>query len=143
MNFRKTLKTTDSMGGLQLVPMLDVMFNILAFFIATQIFAQWETEVDVKLPTAETGAVPQRLPGEIIINITQDGHVVVNRQELDAAALSDMLTRVVQLFPNQSVLIRADQKTAYEHVIHVLDLCRQADVYNIAFATTAPDADSK
>lgn len=140
MNFRKSLKN-ETMGGLQLVPMLDVMFNILAFFIATQIYAQWETEIDVKLPTAETGAIPQRLPGEIIINITRDGAVVVNQQVLDAAALSDLLNRVVELFPNQAVLLRADQATAYEHVIRVLDLCRQADVYNIAFATTAAESE--
>jgi biopolymer transport protein ExbD len=139
MNFRKTLKS-EHVGGLQLVPMLDVMFNILAFFIATQIFAQWETEIDVKLPTAETGAVPQRLPGEIIINITKDGHVVVNEQEQDSTSLADLLGRVVHLFPNQSVLIRADQATAYEHVIRVLDVCRGVDVYNIAFATTAADS---
>ena len=49
--------------------MLDVVFLLLCFFITSQIFAQWETEIDITLPTAETGAVPQRLPGEIIINV--------------------------------------------------------------------------
>lgn len=138
MNFRRRHK--DSPAGFQLAPMLDVMFNLLAFFVATQIFAQWETEIDVKLPTAETGAIPERLPGEIIINITRDGAVVVNQQTLNEAELLDLLNRVTTLFKDQSVLIRADQATVYEHVVKVLDLCRQADVINIAFATTAAES---
>ena len=44
----------------------------------------------------------------------------------------------VQLFPGQPVLLRADKTTAYEHVVRVLDTCRQADIWNISFATLAP-----
>jgi biopolymer transport protein ExbD len=115
--------------------MIDVVFILLFFFITSQIFSQWETEIDIRLPTAESGNVPTRLPGEIMINVLRDGTMVVNLQELDAQRLSALLTRVVALFPGQPVLIRADKETAYEHVIRVLDLCRRADIWNISFAT--------
>jgi biopolymer transport protein ExbD len=46
-----------------------------------------------------------------------------------------MLSSVARHFPGQPVLIRADRATAYEHVIRVLDLCRQADIWNVSFAT--------
>ena len=42
---------------------------------------------------------------------------------------------MVELFPCLPVLLLADKQTAYEHVIKVLDLCRQADIWNISFAT--------
>jgi biopolymer transport protein ExbD len=137
VNFRKELK--PEAVGFQLAPMIDVVFLLLCFFITSQLFAQWETEIDITLPTAETGQVPERLPGEITINVRGDGETVVNARVLTDDELSAMLGRVSGLFPGQPVLIRADRTTPYEHVIRVLDRCRQADIWNISFATGAPE----
>lgn len=138
MNFRKRYRS--ELPAFQLAPMIDIVFNLLAFFVAAQIFAHWETEIDIKLPTAQTGNIPQRLPGEIIINVMKDGTMVVNQQPMDAPSLSSLLDRIVKMFPRQPVLIRADKATEYEHVVKVLDLCRQSDVYNIAFATNPSES---
>ncbi len=125
--------------GFQIAPMIDVIFLLLCFFVASQVFSQWETEIGIKLPTAETGETPERLPGEIIINIREDGTKVVNSQVLESEDLKSLLERIVGLFPGQPVLIRADKRTDYEHVVAVLDLCRKVDLWNIAFATTADE----
>lgn len=137
MNFQKKTQATPN-PGVPLTPMIDVVFLLLCFFVTSQIFAQWETEIDIALPTAATGDMPQRLPGEVIINVLADGTAVVNGQTLDDAQLRAMMDRLVQLFPGQPVLLRADKTTAYEHVVRVLDTCRQADIWNISFATLAP-----
>lgn len=130
-------KSKPAEPGFQLAPMVDVMFILLAFFIASQIFARWEKEIDIKLPTAVSSKHPSRLPGEIIINVRQDGTMVVNEQKLQDADLKALLNRIVEIFPGQPILIRADRRTAYQHVIGVLDLCRQADIWNISFATSS------
>ena len=140
MNFLKKTATPAS-PGVPLTPMIDVVFLLLCFFVTSQIFAQWETEIDVALPTAQTGEVPQRLPGEVIINVLADGSTVVNGQNLADAELRSMMDRLVQLFPGQPVLLRADKLTDYEHVVRVLDTCRQADIWNISFATLAPGSE--
>ena len=137
MNFQKK-KLFPANPGVPLTPMIDVVFLLLCFFVTSQIFAQWETEIDVALPTAATGGMPQRLPGEVIVNVRADGATVVNGQTLDDAQLRAMMDRLVALFPGQPVLLRADKATAYEHVVRVLDTCRQADIWNISFATLAP-----
>lgn len=137
MNFKKHNKGFGD-NGFQIAPMLDVVFLLLCFFITSQIFAQWETEIDITLPTAETGKVPQRLPGEIIINVLTDGECVVNGKSLDEAGLGSMLGRLSALFPGQPVLLRADEETDFQYVIKVLDLCRKADIANISFATGTP-----
>jgi biopolymer transport protein ExbD len=137
MRFRGKFK--QDLPGFQIAPMVDVIFNLLCFFLVAQIFSRWETEISVKLPTAQKGEFPQRLPGEVIINIKQDGSFVVNRQQMDEAGLKSMLQRVVQLFPAQPIIIRADKATAYEHVIKVLDLCRMSEIFNISFATSLPE----
>ena len=136
MNFTGNYQLRDP--GFQLAPMIDVVFLLLCFFIATQVFSQWEMEIGIQLPTADTGKVPERLPGEVIINVLKDGSVVVNRQDVtDGESLEKMLIRLAEFFPGQPVLIRADKSVAYEHVVRVLDYCRKAEIWNISFATTA------
>ena len=137
MKFRAASK--PDLPSFQIMPMLDIVFNLLFFFLVSQIFAQWETEITVKVPTAQTGQIIDRMPGEIIINITKEGAVMVNKQTLDDAGLKSILTRIVKMFPGQPVLIRADKGTPYGHVIRVLDLCRQVDIWNISFATSVTD----
>ena len=63
MNFLKKASGPSS-PGIPLTPMIDVVFLLLCFFVTSQIFAQWETEIDIALPTADTGMLPQRLPGD-------------------------------------------------------------------------------
>lgn len=137
MNFNKKGKLEPV--GFQLVPMLDIVFNLLFFFVTSQVYSQWETEIDIALPTAQTSQTPQRLPGEIIVNVDKDGATIVNGRILDSPELGDMLKRLAGLFPGQPVLIRADKTTAYEHVVRVLDQCRLADIWNISFATGVPE----
>jgi biopolymer transport protein ExbD len=134
MNFRRP--QIAELPSFQLAPMIDIIFLMLTFFITSQLFSQWESEIDIKLPTSDSGVVRERLPGEIIVNILSDGALVVNRQALSDSDLRALLRRVVKLFPGQPVLIRADRDTAYEHVIRVLDICRSADLWNISFATS-------
>lgn len=137
MNFRH--KSESQQPGFQIAPMLDIVFLLLCFFITSQIFAQWETEINIQLPTASESGLPGRLPGEVIINLFEDGSIVVNRQKLDKEGLSRLLGRLVEHFQGQTVLIRADRNTRYKEVISVLELCRKSDIWSISFATDIPE----
>ena len=141
MNFRKNSNAPDE--SFQIAPMIDVVFLLLTFFVASQIFSQWETEIDITLPTARSSDQPDRIPGEIIINILDDGAVVVNQVRMDEPALDSLLSRIVDQFSDWAVLIRADKDTRYEDVINVLDACRRADIWNVSFATTMTDDGSE
>jgi biopolymer transport protein ExbD len=133
MNFRGRYRPEQI--GFQVVPMIDILFLLLCFFVTSQIYSQWESEIDIQLPTAQKTDFNQRLPGEIILNVTREGATVVNGRNLNDGELSALLERLVKLFPGQPILIRADKQTPYGHVIKVLDLCKQADIWNISFAT--------
>jgi len=123
----------------QLAPMIDVVFLLLCFFMTTTLYSQWETEVDITLPTAATGENLQRMAGEIIINIFEDGHVAVNGRSLNLDELGELLLRVSDLFPGQPVVVRGDEEVDYKHIMNVMDRCRAADIYNISFATGIPE----
>ena len=138
----KFTKESNELPSFQITPMIDVVFLLLTFFVSTSIFSQWETELDIQLPTADSGVVPDRLPGEIIINITKDGRVSVNQQDLTLDALRTRLDRLARYFPGQPVVLRADKETRYEDLIKVVDTCRKADIWNFSMATNEEKNDA-
>jgi len=136
MNFRKSLPTPQV--TFQMAPMVDVMFLLLIFFMVATIYAEWETKVGIKVPTADTGVRAGRTTGEIIINVDADGRIFVNNVEMSPARLEELLRKVAETYEAQPVIIRADGRTPHEKVIRVLDICRKADIWNVAFATIPP-----
>jgi biopolymer transport protein ExbD len=139
MNFRK--RAAAELPQFQVTPMIDVVFLLLCFFITTAVFSQWEYAVDIVLPTASSGQIPDRLPGEVIVNVNRAGVITINSNVLTPEDLINRLTRLARLFPGQPIVVRADRETAYHQVMTVVDACRQADIWNISFATG--DADAK
>jgi len=134
MNFRKNNK--GELPTFQMTAMMDIVFLLLSFFITTSVFSQWEYEIDISLPSAESGKVPDRLPGEIIINVAEDGRVSINQQNMTMEALQERLERLAKYFPGQPVVLRADKTTQYEDLIKIIDTCRKADIWNFSLATS-------
>ena len=69
------------------------------------------------------------------MNVKADGNVIVNRRTLSGPELSEMLRSLVQLDSNQAVVIRGDEVGQYKNVVDVLNICSQAGITNVAFAT--------
>jgi len=133
-------KPRSKAPALALTSMLDVIFLLLCFFVTVSVFSQWESEISIKLPNATTSETPERLPGEIIINLSKDGLVTVNSKALKLTELQERLTRIAKFYPGQPVIIRADKDTKYEQLVKLIDTCRAADVWNFSLAT---DGESK
>ena len=121
--------------ALALTSMLDVIFLLLCFFVTVSVFSQWESEITIKLPNAATAEAPERLPGEIVINLSKAGLVTVNGKALGLDELKGRLARLAKFYPGQPVIIRADRDTKYESLVKVIDTCRAADVWNFSLAT--------
>ncbi|MBF0532915.1 MAG: biopolymer transporter ExbD [Candidatus Omnitrophica bacterium] len=120
---------------IQMVPLVDILFFTLIFFMCVSIYAQMEAELTITVPKAKYSKEDLRNPGEIIINVNKDGRVVVNQKSLAENELGGMLKKVSALFPNQAVIIRADERTMHKYVVNVLDACASANIWNISFAT--------
>jgi biopolymer transport protein ExbD len=132
MNFR--LEHQEEHVGLPITPMLDVIFLLLIFFMTTSIYAQLEEEIGIVVPTASEAVPPDRTPGEIIINIAEDGTIVVNQRQYDLASLQELLNRIGTMFKGQAVKIRGDKKTQFGRAVEVLNACAKADIWNVSFA---------
>ena len=120
---------------LALTSMLDVIFLLLCFFVTVSVFSQWESEISIKLPSAKTADEPERMPGEIILNVDRKGGVKVNGQAMSLADIEARLSRLSKFYPGQPVIIRADKDTKYDDLVKVIDACRAGDVWNFSLAT--------
>jgi biopolymer transport protein ExbD len=138
VNFRK--QAVPEAAGFQIAPMVDIVFLLLIFFLVTWNFARYETELDVKVPTAKEGKESRRSVGEVIINVKNDGSIVINRKTVSAEELGGTLRKISELYPDQAVVLRGDQSADYRHIVAVLDICRAANIWNVAFATGRPDS---
>lgn len=121
---------------LPLAPIIDVLFVTLIFFITISIFSQMETQLNISVPKSKHTTESIRSPGEIIINISKEGQFFVNEQILSLEGLEGMLNKVAKMFPDQPVIIRADERTFHKHIINVLDACTRANIWDVSFSTT-------
>ena len=122
-------------GSLPLVPMIDLMFILIIFFVTTTVFREEERQIDVNLAATETGVAGEPTRTEIVINIRADGAVMLGYSEVEPPALYEKLRQIVEKYPNERVIIRGDQAAVYGRVLAVTDAVRAAGVRNISFAT--------
>jgi biopolymer transport protein ExbD len=118
--------------------MVDILLVLLGFFMLTWSFARQERELDVQMPTAGESKEQRRSVGEVIINVKSDGTLVMNRRPMSPEALLAALSQVAKLYPDQAVVLRGDQRVDYGTIVRTLDLCRKANIWNVAFATAIP-----
>jgi biopolymer transport protein ExbD len=89
----------------------------------------------VKVPKASAAKEKTAPIGDVIVNVKADGNVVVNRRTLTSPDLQELLKNMVQLNPEQAVVIRGDEAGAYKNIVEVLNICTEAGITNVAFAT--------
>ena len=133
MNLRS--RATPVHPGIQLAPLVDVLLLLLIFFLLTFNAARSENELDVKVPKASAAREKTAPIGDVVVNVKTDGNVVVNRRILTTPELTELLKGLVQLNAEQAVVIRGDETGAYRNIVNVLNICTQAGVTNVAFAT--------
>lgn len=114
-----------------LVPLTDMVFNLLIFFMAATTFAQIEKDMQVRLPRTGQVQALSAPPQQLVINIKEDGAMVVSGRAYDVQAVSEMLRRVAKENPNRNVLIRADERSIHRYFAAVVRMCREAGINEV------------
>jgi biopolymer transport protein ExbD len=130
---RVDLDDDDRDVGIDLTPMIDVVFLLLIFFLAATTFASEEVELDLRLPEAQTGQAKDA-GGQIVVNVFADGRLSVEGREVTLEALRQKLAAAVARDKQQAVLVRGDRAAQFGVGLQVLDACRLAKVTKVDFA---------
>ena len=130
-------------GGFDMTPMIDVTFLLIIFFLLITELAD-VSKAKMKLPRAGRAEPDDKaVPGRVVLNILRNGDVVVMGQKYDDATLDNLLTMEAKIsragstdgFPSRAILIRADARTEFENVQHVMAMCMYRQLWRIAFGT--------
>lgn len=108
--------------------LVDVMFTVIIFFLATNTFIQEERDVEVKLPGISKSAPLGEAPKMLVINVRQDGSYTMSNRTVKLAELQQAVIRSVRENPGQKVLIRGDKQALHGHVAAAVLAATQAGV---------------
>ena len=118
----------ESGPSIEMTPMIDMVFLLLIFFLVATTFQQEEREMQIALPEAAAAGPISTALREIIINVADDGRMIVSGAEMEAAALQTMIEEAVADNPDQKVSIRGDRAALYESIVRPLDICKSAGI---------------
>ncbi len=120
---------------LNLTPMIDVVFNLIIFFMVGTRFSDMERQFDIHLPQVSEAQPLTSPPDEIIINVFSDGRIIVGEKTLGLDELEVELKQAHDRYADQAVLVRGDGRGVYQHVMDVLSVCHTAGITNFSLAT--------
>ncbi|MBE9191918.1 biopolymer transporter ExbD [Gloeocapsopsis crepidinum LEGE 06123] len=126
----------ESPATINIVPMIDVIFAILTFFIMSTLFLTRSQGLPVNLPKATTTQVQRS--STITVTLDNQGQIALNRQPVDLAALEGRVSGLIA--PNQEavVVLNADEQVNHGQVIAVMDRIRRVPGAKLAIAAQRP-----
>ena len=109
--------------------LLDVMFILIIFFLATATFTEEERDIQVNLPQSAAAQSSTQAPKMIVINVREDGTYHVANQTMDIASLKNTLIEAVSSNPDQKVMVRGDRNALHGNVANAISVCKQVGIH--------------
>ncbi len=125
--------TEDRAPEVNIVPLMDVIFAILTFFVMTSLILSRTEGLPVDLPGASSGKSQDQT--KIVVTIDPQGAISLNRQPLALAELMPKIKALVTTEQQALVVINADEKVGHGQVVAVMDQVRQIPGVKMGIAT--------
>ncbi len=130
----------DGDVGFQIAPMVDVVFVLMLFFMASAGMQVVEKELSISLPSGASASSSETPPTPIMVTIGSDGTVQVNGTAYDPPSSTDLpLTRdhlkeLVSFGAKDPVIIQPAPDVRQERIVNVLNAAAAAGVRNLSFS---------
>jgi biopolymer transport protein ExbD len=125
-----------SAGLVDLTPMIDVVFQLLLFFLVASKFADEERDLKVVLPQASEARPLIAKPEEFIVNVDRQGKIFVNHKVITLEQLDRQLSQLAVSNPGrQTVVIRADERSDLKYAVGVMNACNKANIRDYRLST--------
>ena len=130
---KKRLATENNEAGVDLTPMLDVVFIMLIFFIVTTSFVK-ESGIDVNRPGAATAKKKEK--ASILVAINHNGDIWIDKRKIDIRSVRANIERLRAESPEGTVVVQADAGSKTGMLVKVMDQVRAAGVSGISIAAS-------
>ncbi|MEB3340234.1 biopolymer transporter ExbD [Okeania sp.] len=118
---------------IELIPLIDVIFCILTFFLLAALQLTRQQAINVNLPKASTGKAQSQ--DMLLVSVNDVGKTFIEQQEVNAVELEKFVRRYNKFNPTGIVVLYAPKEAKYNDVVQVLDLLREVGGDRVALAT--------
>ena len=118
---------------INILPMIDIIFVILSFFIVSSLYLVKLETIPVNLPSAETSN--QEKDSLIVVTLNIENNVFIDEKFIDASTLENEIKSKLKTSKNKKVILRADKGLKYGKVISILDVLRKIENIKIGVST--------
>lgn len=118
---------------IMIIPMIDIVFFLLVFFMVGTLYMNTEQQIPLNLPSTSTSTAKSIEP--IIITLTTSHKLYIDNREISADNLSQEVQDIVRTTPRQAFVIRVSKDVYYNEVIALLDMLKVNGAKYISVAT--------
>ena len=133
MNIANEYESNPEGEGINIVPMIDVIFAILTFFIISSLDLIRITNIPVNLPKASTSTLVKDKP--IVLTIDRENNIFLEKKPIDSKILVDQIKNIISDYSTDILVISADKEVAYGKVVEIIDQVRSIDDLRIGMST--------
>ena len=117
---------------IEIIPLIDIMFFLLASFMMVSLSQVHMKGIKVNLPTGQSGET-QAKRDYISVSVDSNGNAYFDKEEMSYDKLTATLQKVHQENPEAKVFVRGDANSVHGNIIRVLDILRSVGFYKVAF----------
>lgn len=126
--------------GIDMTPMIDVVFQLIIFFLVSSHLVKQETQVQLPLPVATSGEKDIAEQARVTVNVVGDGTLLLAGREVTPQELTAQLaSKLADLGKDMEVRIRSARDIPYARVEPVMLACADAGIWNVTFAVYRPE----
>tara|TARA_B100000900_G_C20426919_1_gene653336 strand:+ start:307 stop:723 length:417 start_codon:yes stop_codon:yes gene_type:complete len=118
---------------INILPMIDIIFVILSFFIISSLFLVKLETIPVNLPNAESSNIEQ--DSVIIVSIDLENKIYIDKKLINLSSLENVIKSKIENNSSKKVVLRADKELKYGKVISILDILRKIENIKIGVST--------
>ena len=131
----KIRKRAKKHAKIEVVPLIDVVFFLLATFVMVSLSMTKDEGITVNVPAASTSAPKEKSDAPLTLSVAQQGEIYVNKEKINFAQLPIRIQNAKAATKDLAVVVNADGKAEYSNVVAVIDEVKKAGITKVALST--------
>jgi len=121
---------TNKKARIEMLPLIDIVFLLLVFFIYAMLSMAVHRGLPVALPTSSSALIDKELV--LSVTVKTDGTIYINKDQIPLNDLTSSLKNKTQEYKEPGVLLFADRDLSYQKLFSVMDQIRKAGINRIS-----------